>query len=77
MPRPVAADRVPRPYEMIAKTLRQQIASQDLKRGDRLPTVADLATAQGVSVGTAHRAVALLAGEGLLNVTRGQRATVK
>ncbi|WP_082931174.1 GntR family transcriptional regulator [Micromonospora sp. NBRC 110037] len=30
-----------------------------LRPGDRIPTVADLAAAHGVSAGTAHRAVAL------------------
>lgn len=77
MPRPVTSERLPRgPYEAIANALRQQIESQDLRHGDRLPTVAELATLHRVSVGTAHRAIALLAGEGLVNVTRGQRATV-
>ncbi|MDQ4037110.1 MAG: GntR family transcriptional regulator, partial [Actinomycetota bacterium] len=47
-----------------------------LKPGDQLPTVAELAVAHTVSVGTAHRAIALLKDEGFIAVTRGRRATV-
>nr|WP_256092918.1 GntR family transcriptional regulator [Micromonospora aurantiaca] len=41
--------------------------------GANLPTVAELAVEHGVSVGTADRAVALLAAEALVSVVRGER----
>jgi integrase len=41
-----------------------------------MPTVAELAMAHMVAVGTAHRAMALLKAEHLIEVTRGRRATV-
>jgi integrase len=64
------------PYQRIAAELRGQIAAGRLRPGDQLPAVAELASAHGVSVGTAHRAVALLTAEGLVSVIRGRRATV-
>jgi integrase len=64
-------------YEVIADSLRNDIASGRLKKGDQLPTVVDLANSHGVAVGTAHRALALLSAEGLIDVARGRRATVK
>ncbi|MFI7437626.1 tyrosine-type recombinase/integrase [Micromonospora haikouensis] len=64
------------PYRVIAEELREQIRTGSLKPGDPLPTVTELAAAHGASVGTAHRAVALLAAAGLVNVARGRRATV-
>lgn len=64
------------PYQKIAAELREQIAAVGLRPGDQLPAVVELASAYGVSVGTAHRAVALLTAEGLVNVIRGRRATV-
>ena len=76
MPRPVPVQPVRGPYEIIAASLREQIQIGHLKPGDRLPTVAELAAAHTVSVGTAHRAIALLKDEGLIEVARGRRATV-
>lgn len=64
------------PYQSIAVELREQIATGRLQPGDQLPAVAELAAAHSVSVGTAHRAVALLTKEGLVSVARGSRATV-
>ena len=73
-----AAPRPPRgPYEVIASALREQIHNGRLAPGDLVPTTADLATAHSVSIATAHRAVAVLAGEGLIDVSRGRRATVR
>ncbi|MFG3418704.1 tyrosine-type recombinase/integrase [Micromonospora sp. NPDC048063] len=78
-PRPAVPTQRPvenSPYRVIAAELREQIEAGALRPGDQLPTVAELAGAHGVSVGTAHRAVGLLTSEGLVNVARGRRATV-
>lgn len=77
MPRPVVAPRQPRgPYEVIASELREQIESGQLAAGSQLPTVVDLAATYDVAAGTVNRAVALLRSEGLIDVSRGRRATV-
>nr|WP_243639981.1 winged helix-turn-helix domain-containing protein [Micromonospora sp. MW-13] len=64
------------PYQTIAGELREQIAEGQLRPGDQVPAVTELAAAHGVSVGTAHRALALLTSEGLVSVARHRRATV-
>lgn len=77
MPPPVAGPRLlSDPYEVIATELRDQIASGQLHPGDQLPTTVDLAARHAVSVGTAHRALDLLRQQGLVEVSRGRRATV-
>jgi hypothetical protein len=64
------------PYLQIAAQLRARIDAGELAPGDTMPTVKELAAANGVSVGTAHRALALLADEGRVTVSRGVRAIV-
>jgi len=64
------------PYQVIAESLRDQIRSGELKPGDALPTIAQLAVTNNVAVGTAHRALTVLRDEGLIDVTRGRRAIV-
>ena len=76
MPKPVPVPSVRGPYETIAEALRDDIRAGCLKPGDQLPTVAELAVANTVAVGTAHRALVLLKEEGLIDVTRGRRAIV-
>jgi integrase len=77
MPQPVATPPAPRgPYQVIAADLREQITTGQLAPGDHLPTIVELATAYTVAVGTAHRAIAVLAAEGLIKVARGRRAVV-
>ncbi|WP_433505900.1 tyrosine-type recombinase/integrase [Pseudonocardia halophobica] len=76
VPRPVPTIGPSGPYASIADDLRQQIESGRLAPGAELPTVAQLAVSYGVAVGTAHRAMAKLKQEGLIDVTRGPRATV-
>ena len=72
------APRPPRgPYEVIAATLRDQIQDGRLAPGDLVPTTAELAAAHSVSIATAHRAIAVLSREGLIEVSRGRRAVVK
>ncbi len=77
VPRPVPVPAAPRgPYEVIAEALREQIRTGQLKPGDQLPTIAELAVANTVAVGTAHRALNLLREERLVEVSRGRRAVV-
>jgi DNA-binding GntR family transcriptional regulator len=77
VPKPVPAAIAPRgPYQVIAAALREQIRIGHLKPGDQLPTVAELAVANMVAVGTAHRALTVLRDEGLIDVARGRRAAV-
>jgi integrase len=77
MPLPMAAPAPPRgPYEIIATELREQIDSGQLRPGDRLPTLVELADRHGVSEATAHRAVDALRREGLVEVMRGRRAII-
>lgn len=73
-PEPVVVRRSP--FEDIADTPREMIRAGELQAGDELPTVAQLAVANTVAVGTAHRALAALKAEGLVLVTRGRRAVV-
>jgi integrase len=77
MPAPIAAQMPPRgPYAVIAAELRDQIGSGELRPGDQLPTLVELAARYGVSDATAHRAVDLLRRERLIEVARGRRAIV-
>jgi integrase len=64
------------PYQRIAADLRAAITCGALRTGDPLPTVKELAHRYKVSVGTAHRAVALLTSDGTATASRGHRATV-
>lgn len=78
IPRPDPSQRQPRgPYEKIAAELRTAITDGSYGEGDELPTVAELAVSHDVSEGTAQRAMALLRTEGLIDVARGRRATVR
>jgi hypothetical protein len=78
LPRPVPPQQPHRsPYERIAAKLRQDINAGLLQPGEELPTIAQIAAKYTVAVGTAHRAVALLANEGLVEIARGRRAVVK
>jgi integrase len=64
------------PYRMIAADLRAAIRCGALDPCDYLPTVKSLSARYSVSEGTAHRAMALLAGAGEIAVSRGRRAVV-
>jgi integrase len=78
MPTPVANPPAPRgPYQSIAESLREDIRAGRLAPGDQFPTIVELAARFGVAAGTAHRAMALLASEGLISVARGRRAMVE
>lgn len=78
IPRPVVPPRGPlAPYEVIAADLREQIENGRYDVGSPLPTVAELAATYNVATGTINRAVALLRESGLIEVSRGRRATVR
>lgn len=65
------------PYERIAAQLRAEIITGARVHGELAPPVKELAAAQGVSVGTAYRAIELLEAWGLLtSANRGRRRTV-
>lgn len=74
VPEPVTEDSAP--YLRIAEDLRGAIRCGALKLGDQLPTIAELGKRYGVAVSTAQRAIATLAGTGVVTVSRGTRATV-
>jgi integrase len=77
---PVVVPQPPRPrgpYESIADALRDDIRTGRLKPGDQLPTIVQIAAQYTVAAGTAHRAIAALAAEGIIEVARGKRAVVK
>lgn len=77
LPRPAPGPANPRgPYQQIAADLLGAVTSGALMPGDQLPTIAELAAKYGVAASTAHRAIARLADDGLIKVSRGRRATV-
>jgi integrase len=73
---PLTEDADGSPYKRIAADLRGAIACGALRPGDRLPSLVDLANRYGVAEGTAHRAMALLSADGVIDVSRGKRAVV-
>lgn len=58
-------------YLRIADTLREGIRDGNLPPGTRLPTIAELCDAHGVSEIVVRQAIALLRGEGLVETRRG------
>lgn len=58
------------PYVQIADHYRRLIADGQLQPGSRMPTVTSIAEDWGVSPGTAHKAIRLLAGERLVEPTQ-------
>lgn len=59
-------------YLQLAGAIRRQIKSGALKPGDQLPTVRTLLTETGLSDGTIRHAYALLAREGVLDISQGR-----
>jgi integrase len=72
--RPVSEESAP--YRRIAEDLRGAVRCGVLRAGDALPPTADLAKRYGVALSTAHRAIAELSSEGLVQASRGKRARV-
>jgi GntR family transcriptional regulator len=64
-------------YLRIADALREQIRDGTYPPGSRLPTMADLCAAHGVSEIVVRQAIALLRGEGLIETRRGGGTVVK
>jgi GntR family transcriptional regulator len=64
-------------YEQIAAHYRDLIESGELAKGDKLPSVTQLSTDWSVATATVNAAIALLKSEGLIEVRRGARATVR
>ncbi len=59
------------PYSRISQNLRRQIEAGDLKPGERLPTIREMARACGVSPFTVGRALSELARDGLVIARTG------
>lgn len=64
------------PYERIASDLRGAIQCGALEVGAPLPTTKEISIRYHVAASTAHRAIAALHDEGLVDVRRGRRASV-
>jgi integrase/DNA-binding transcriptional regulator YhcF (GntR family) len=65
------------PYEHTAVALRAQILEGTLRPGLPIPPIKQIATDHNTSVGTAQRAVKLLADWGLVELNSGRRTIVK
>lgn len=63
-------------YRQILEQVRRQVASGQLKPGDELPSVRDVAMAHTVNPMTISKAYGLLQAEGLLEHNRGKPMTV-
>ncbi|MFJ2186301.1 GntR family transcriptional regulator [Streptomyces anulatus] len=71
-----AIDRTP-PYLQVVSALRKQIVGGELKDGDRIPSVRDLATEWSISQATAMKAVAALRADGLVESVTGVGTIVR
>ncbi|AEA26550.1 integrase family protein [Pseudonocardia dioxanivorans CB1190] len=63
---PLSGDESDAPYRRVAEAIRSAVKGDGLTDGQFLPSVKAIAARYVVSVGTAHRALDLLRGEGLL-----------
>ncbi|MCI0387008.1 MULTISPECIES: GntR family transcriptional regulator [unclassified Streptomyces] len=71
----MSLERTP-PYLQVVAELKQKIVSGDLKHGDKLPSVRDLATEYGISTATAQKVHRTLKAEGLAEARQGAATTV-
>jgi GntR family transcriptional regulator len=62
------------PYRQLARFLRERIVSGEYPAGRKLPSIIELQAESGLSAKTVQRAIAVLAGEGLV-VTVPNRGT--
>lgn len=70
-------ERDPRPiYSQLAAQVKEQIRRGDLRPGDELPSVRDLASALGINLHTAHHAYQVLRTEGVIVLRLGRRPRV-
>jgi DNA-binding GntR family transcriptional regulator len=65
------------PYRQVASELRARIESGELGPGDRVPSITTLMQEYGIARNTARHALAVLAEEGLIEVTPGWGSFVK
>jgi GntR family transcriptional regulator len=63
-------------WEQVAGEIRRAIAEGEVKPGERMPLVKDLATVLGVNRNTVLRALHQLRDEGLLAIRQGRGITV-
>jgi GntR family transcriptional regulator len=63
-------------YRQILEQVRRQVASGQLKPGDEMPSVREVALAHAVNPMTISKAYSLLQAEGLLEHNRGKPMTV-
>ena len=63
-------------WEQVAAEIRRAIAEGEVKPGERMPLVKDLATVLGVNRNTVLRALHQLRDEGLLEIRQGRGITV-
>lgn len=71
VPRP--AERAPRTSELVADSIRAQVAKGELVPGDRFPSEDQLMEVFGVARTTLREALRILESEGLVEVLRGRR----
>jgi len=70
-------DKNPRPiYLQIVMQIKEQIRKGDLKPGDPLPSVRELAESLQINLHTVHRAYQKLRDQGIINMRLGQCAVV-
>lgn len=65
------------PYQQVAGILRARIESGALPPGRRLPSIADLVQTYGIARTTAAKALRVLVGEGLAEISPGMGTYVK
>jgi GntR family transcriptional regulator len=64
-------------YQQLKTALIAGILSGELKEGDRLPSVRDLASDLGINLHTVHKVYGLLADNGYIDISRSLGAIVK
>jgi integrase len=66
----------PPAWVQVATVIREAVAAGQLTPGELLPSVRQLADRDGLPVSAIHKALGVLAGEGLIAVRQGRRAVV-
>jgi GntR family transcriptional regulator len=70
-------ERDPRPiYTQLAAQVKEQIRRGELRPGDELPSVRDVASALGINLHTAHHAYKVLRADGVIVLRLGRRPRV-
>ena len=63
-------------YLQIILQIKEQVRKGDLKTGDELPSVRELAGSLGINMHTVRNAYLRLRDQGLINIRLGRRATI-